>query len=321
METTTPRRTAPTTVGSPSAATIARYVVSGFAMGSADLVPGVSGGTVALVVGIYDRLVGAVRQGARALGRLARADVRGFWSGLLAVEWVFLLPLLAGIGLAIVALAGPLTHLLETQPVVMSAVFAGLVLGSVVIAHDELERRDPEIYGIAGVVAVLAFVLLGLRSASVSDPALPVFAAAGAVAICAMILPGISGSFILLMLGMYAPVLEAVEDREVTVLVVFLAGATVGLGSFSTALHWALAHHRDRVLAALVGLMLGSLRVLWPWPAGDVETHVGETALGAPTDDVVAALVAFVVGAALVVVVGRLGRARDQDAADLLATS
>ena len=290
----------------PGPAAMAGFVAGGFAMGSADLVPGVSGGTVALVLGIYDRLVAAVRQGASALARLARLDLRGFWTHLLAVEWAFLLPLVGGVLTAVVVLAGPLTHLLETQAVVMSAIFAGLVLGSVVVAHDELERRDTEVYGIVAAVAVAAFVLLGLRSAAVSEPSLVVFAAAGAVAICAMILPGVSGSFILLMLGMYAPVLEAVEERQWAVLAVFLAGATLGLGAFSTVLHWALSNHRDRVLAALVGLMLGSLRVLWPWPAGDVETNVGETALGAPTTDVLPALVGFVVATAVVVIVGRL---------------
>ncbi|MCB1260173.1 MAG: DUF368 domain-containing protein, partial [Acidimicrobiales bacterium] len=132
--------------------------------------------------------------------------------------------------------------------------------------------------------AAVTFVVLGLREgtsddvvAQTADPAIWAFFGAGAIAICAMILPGISGSFILVMLGMYGPVLGAVTDRDVVSLGVFLVGAVIGLALFSQALHWALNRHYDTVMAVLIGLMLGSMRVLWPWPDG-----VDSTAIGAP---------------------------------------
>ena len=150
--------------------------------------------------------------------------------------------------------------------------------------------------------AVLTFVLLGLRGgtseesvAQVTDPSLLVFFGAGAVAICAMILPGISGSFLLVTLGMYSAVLSTVNERDLLPLVVFLLGCVTGLALFSQVLHWALEHHYDTVMAALIGLMLGSLRVLWPWPMG-----VESTALGAPEGPVLLPVVLMVVGAVVV---------------------
>lgn len=278
-------------------------VVRGFCMGAADVVPGVSGGTVALVFGIYQRLVEAIRTGSTALGRFARLRWREGLDTLKQVDWLFLVPLLVGIGLAVLSLASVIEHQLEENPLHMAALFLGLVAGSVVVAWQLLGNRDGARLAVLVGVAVVSFVLLGLSGGTseetvsqASNPAVWAFFGAGALAICAMILPGISGSFILVMLGMYGPVLDAVTDRDVASIAVFGIGAVLGLALFSQALHWALNEHYDTVIAALIGLMLGSVRVLWPWPDG-----VDSTELGAPDEDT-AVLVVIAVVAALVVV-------------------
>lgn len=282
-------------------------VAGGAFMGAAEIVPGVSGGTIALVFGIYDRLIGALSDGATSLGRLVRGDLRGGIDGLRAVEWPFVVALLAGMGTAIAVLSGPLHTLLDTQPVALSALFMGLVGGSVVLArrelHGPLSRAD---LVLAVGVAVVTFVGLGLTTGRVTDPTLPLFFVAAAVAICAMVLPGISGSFILLLVGMYEPVLAAASERDVVTLVTFAAGAVVGLGLFASLLHRTLERAHDRTLAILLGLMAGSLRVLWPWPAGS--EGVGDARLGTPVADEVGLAIAMaVVGLAMVVGIAHVG--------------
>lgn len=253
-------------------------VVRGFLMGSADVVPGVSGGTVALVLGIYERLVRSIHAGSAALGLTLRGRLSSARSRLGDVEWGLLVPLLAGMLLAVVSLASLISHLLEEQPQGTAAAFFGLVIGSILIAWRLVEAWDRLRLAATALTALAAFLLLGLRSDAVTDPALVMFLGAGSIAIVAMILPGVSGSFVLLMLGMYHAVLAAVNDRALTSLGVFLMGAVIGLAAFSTVLSRLLRDHHDTVVASLIGLMAGSLRVLWPWPDG-TET----AALAAPT--------------------------------------
>lgn len=290
-------------------------------MGSADIVPGVSGGTVALVFAIYHRLIDAIRTGSSALGRFLRLDLRGGVDLLRRVEWGFLLPLLAGIGLAILTLSHLIERLLEDAPVEMAGLFLGLIAGSVVIAWQLLRVRDGVRLGVLVVVGVLTFVLLGLREGTseeavtqAADPALWAFFGAGALAICAMILPGVSGSFLLVTIGMYGPVLGAVNDRDLVAVGAVALGCVVGLALFSQALHWALNEHYDTVMAALVGLMVGSSRVLWPWPGG-----VDSTALARPSEPVVVpvllALGGFVVVIGVNEVAKRLERRSTEDEA------
>ena len=278
------------------------HVLRGFLMGSADVVPGVSGGTIALVLGIYERLVRNIRIGAGALASIVRLRGREALGRARTVEWSFLLPLLAGIALAIVSLAALITHFLEEEPIGTAALFFGLVAGSIVIAWPLVSRWDPPRIAWGVVVAVAAFALLGLRSGEVVDPGLHLFFGAGAIAIVAMILPGISGSFILLMLGMYEATIGAVDDRDAVVLVVFLAGAVIGLALFSTLLDRLLRDHRDTVMAALIGLMAGSLRVLWPWPDGTETTE-----MAAPTEPLIPVLLALA-GFAFVAALGIFAR-------------
>jgi len=276
--------------------------VRGFVMGSADIVPGVSGGTVALVFGIYRRLIDAIRHGSSALGRFLKGDIKGGMALLREVEWGFLIPLLAGIGTAVLALSHLIETLLAENPVEMAGLFMGLVVGSVVIAWGLLQRRDLRSVAYLLVTAVVVFLLMGITSGTseeavsqLSQPALWAFFGAGAIAICAMILPGISGSFLLVTMGMYGAVLSAVNDRDLPAVAVFLLGCIIGLALFSQVLHWALSEHYDTVMAVLIGLMIGSLRVLWPWPAG-----VDSTALGAPSDPLAVPLALAVGGFVLV---------------------
>lgn len=278
-------------------------VARGFAMGAADIVPGVSGGTIALVVGIYERLIASVSAGSAGLAALFKGDLNAFKGWMRKVEWAFLVPLLLGILTAVFTLAHLIETLLHDEPVIMASLFVGLVAGSMVVAWRMIRSQASLHIAVALGVGAAVFILLGLRSGTtedtvqqIADPALWAFFGAGAVAICAMILPGISGSFILIMLGMYGPVLAAVTDLDIGVLITFSIGAVLGLALFSQFLNWALNTHHDVVLASLVGLMGGSLRVLWPWPLG-----VDSTDLGMPDSDVTWAVVMAIVGFVVVV--------------------
>ncbi|NNE73688.1 MAG: DUF368 domain-containing protein [Acidimicrobiales bacterium] len=284
-------------------------LIRGFVMGAADVVPGVSGGTVALVLGIYERWIGAIKDGAHALGRLVKGDVSGFIERMKAIDWAFLIPLIAGVGIAFAGLAGPIETALKDYPEEMAGLFLGLIVASIWIAWKLVGRKDPARIAITVGVGIALFYLLGFSSAPAADPSKLAFFGAGAVAICAMVLPGISGSFILLMLGMYAAVLGVVHDRAVDDIAVFGVGAVLGLSLFSSVLSWLLEHHRDTVMAALVGLMLGSIRVLWPWPNGvgiisdDAEEAVVGTGLDWPSGSEFWWPTVLAVGAALVVIV------------------
>jgi len=242
--------------------------VRGFFMGAADIVPGVSGGTVALVFGIYERFLGAIRTGAGALGSLAKGDIKSFFSKLMDVDWMFFIPLVVGIGVAFGGLSGVIEGLLHDHPEIMAGLFFGLVLGSIWVAWRLLKDRTTQNLVLMLAVGAVMFVLLGFSSGPVSSPPLWAYFGAGAIAICAMILPGISGSFLLLMMGMYAALLGAVHDRDLIPVIIFLIGATIGLAIFSTFLGKLLDKAHDTVIAVLIGLMIGSLRVLWPWPHG-----------------------------------------------------
>ncbi len=287
---------------------LAPVLAGGFLMGSADIVPGVSGGTVALLLGIYERLLRNIRAGAAAIGHLGRGHLGNVVPALQRVEWAWLIALLTGVVSAFAVLAGTIEHHLEVNPVPTAGLFGGLVLGSIVIATGDVRRWDPTAVTLAAGSAVAAFVLLGLRSAQVTDPGPLVFLLAGAFAICAMILPGVSGSFLLLTVGMYEPVLDAADARDLLPLLAFAVGAGIGLGSFSTVLTWALERWHDWLLAVLVGLMAGSMRVLWPWPAGP--DGVGDTRLGAPDGDIALTAGLAATGLVAVVAIARIARAR-----------
>lgn len=296
-------------------AKIGSQLVRGFLMGAADVVPGVSGGTIALILGIYEKLIDQVRAGAKALGTLAKGDLKGFWRRVMSLDFVFLIPLGIGVLLAVGGLASVLETQLEENPEEMAGLFFGLVAASVMIGWDLIGKRTSNHLAIVIVVAVAIFFLLGFQSGPIADPSPGVFVGAGAVAICAMILPGISGSFILLMIGMYAAVIGAVDDRAFGDVALVGIGAIIGLALFSTGLGWLLDNHGDTVMAAMVGLMLGSLRVLWPWPNGvgviseDESEVIDGTGLEWPAGDEILGPVALaVVGFLVVMALSRIGK-------------
>lgn len=255
-------------------------------MGASDVVPGVSGGTVALILGIYNGLIHNIGIGSKALGRLLRGDIAGFTDRLRSVDWLFLIPLLAGIGAAVAVLASVIESALRDYPEAMAGLFFGLVIGSIFVAKALLKSPTAQHAGTAVAVGLVTFFLLGFQSGPVADPGPAFLIGAGALAICAMILPGISGSFILLMIGMYAAVLDAVDERHFAEIALVGIGAIIGLALFSSGLNYVLEHHHDIVMSGLIGLMLGSLRVLWPWPNGvgiiDHDETISGTGLGLP---------------------------------------
>ena len=270
-------------------------------MGAADVVPGVSGGTVALLLGIYDRLVGQIAQLSAAAAQVLRGRVRVGLAAARRADWGFLVALLVGIAVAVVGLVEVVRWLIDEQPVGLSAAFFGLVAMTVVTTRREVSRWRGGLVVVAAAVTVAVFVLLGVRAGSVADPSAVVIVGAGALAICAMILPGISGAFVLLLLGLYDPITEAVSERELGTVVLFGLGAVLGLAVFSRLLQRLLERWRDAMVAVLMGLMAGSLRVLWPWPVGDADSGgFGNAALGAPPASDLAVAVAAAAAAAAV---------------------
>ena len=288
--------------GNRTARRTAGLVARGLAIGAADLVPGVSGGTVALVTGIYGRLVASIGAAASGVGRLVTGNPAGAVQAFRRIDWRFLIPVVAGAGASVAALARVVEGLLRDHPVRTAAMFFGLIAGAIVVAWWLI--RTPRVVhaAMAAIIGAGAFVLFGLRGAAVNDPRWHVFAAAGALAICAFILPGVSGSFLLLAIGMYQHVLGAVTDLQAGPLLSFAAGAAAGLGGFSKLLEWLLERYHDLVVAAMVGLMIGSFRILWPWPNGlGDEDGAGATILGAPGPDIVVP-VALAAGSMILVV-------------------
>ena len=277
------------------------YVI-GFLMGSADVVPGVSGGTIALVTGIYERLLASIRSGSSALGSLIKADLPATKRNLRDVEWVFLILILWGILTAVLSLAHFIAVQLEENPVILAAAFFGLVVGSIAVAIRMIRQPAMSHLWVGLAVGGALFAILGMGSGMVREsPGLFAYFVSAALAICAMILPGISGSLILVLIGMYDSVLGAVNDRDFAAVGVFILGATVGLAFFSQILVVALRRWHDLVLAGLIGLMAGSLRVVWPWPDG-----VQGAGLGAPEGDLLIVLLAAVAGFGVVLGVAQL---------------
>ncbi|MCB0877400.1 MAG: DUF368 domain-containing protein [Thermoleophilia bacterium] len=275
-------------------------------MGSADLVPGVSGGTMALVTGIYERLVASVRGFTGLPVRIVRGDTAALRRD---VEWLLLVPVLLGMGTAIVVGAGFIPGLIDAHPEPMYGLFLGMIVATIPIPWLRIRSRGAASWLRAGAAAIVAFVLAGLPAGNVDDPALLLVFGSAAIAICAMVLPGVSGSYLLLVLGMYEVTLDAVHARELDYVVVFGLGALVGLAVFSRVLGWLLEHRHDATMAALVGLMVGSTRALWPWQGGGDERtlHAPSGAAG----DIMLVLGAFVVGLVVVSLLARLERRRE----------
>lgn len=234
----------------------------GMAMGAADVVPGVSGGTIAFISGIYDELLDSLRQlTPAALGVWRREGFVRFWQH---VNGSFLVVLFGGVLFSIFSLANLVDYALQHHPLLVWGFFFGLILASVVYIARQLPLRRLPVW-----VALAIGTLVALGISQIKPAQLPgdwwVMFFAGSIAICAMILPGVSGSFLLLMMGAYPVFLQAISEFDWLILSSFFGGCLVGLLSFSHLLSWLLHHYRALTLATLTGFLIGSLNIVWPW--------------------------------------------------------
>ena len=270
--------------------------IRGGLIGVAEVIPGVSGGTIALIVGVYETLIDGAGHLARGVANFVVDIPRGRGvsrarTHFSRVKWGVILPLGGGMLVAIVLAAALLAPLIDTHPEATKAVFAGLIVASLIVpirmAGLPWRFRDVTL---AVAAAILTFSLMGFAPLAPSDPSLFLVAVAAAFAICALVLPGVSGSFLLLTVGMYAPTLQAVNDRNLAYLGAFAVGALLGLGFFVSGLQWLLAKHHRVTLVIMTGLMAGSLRALWPW-------QNEQNVLLVPSQNVGAMIGLFVAGA------------------------
>ena len=258
-----------------------RYIVlalKGCAMGMADVVPGVSGGTIAFISGIYEELLDSIRSvEATALRLLLRFRLAEFWRH---INGRFLLPVLLGIAVAIFSLARLMTYLLTNHPIAIWSFFFGLIVASALLVARQIGRWDWRTL-LAFVVGAVAAWWITVATPAETPNDWWFVMLSGAIAICAMILPGISGAFILLLLGKYQYIMHAVGEFNIPVIVVFVIGAAAGIISFSHLLSWLLKHWHDVTVAVLMGFMVGSLNKVWPWKE-TVETYLDSHGVAQP---------------------------------------
>ncbi len=236
--------------------------LKGMGMGAADVVPGVSGGTIAFITGIYEELINSIKSVNPATLRvLLKGDIAGWWK---AINGTFLVSLFGGILLSVLSLVKVLSWLLTNYEVLVWSFFFGLIVASAfIVARKVRQWTAPPIAALLVGAAIALYISLA-TPAQTPDGLWFIFLS-GAIAICAMILPGISGSFILLLLRKYAFILEAARDLDIKVLLVFMAGCVAGLLSFARLLSWMFKRFHDLTIALLTGFMLGSLNMVWPW--------------------------------------------------------
>lgn len=262
----------------PTVGGIIYNAVRGGLIGLAELVPGVSGGTIALITGVYERVLDSGNHLISAVKALVVGPDRrkGFVAQCKRVDWWLLIPMLIGMAAMVLSLAGVMAAFVTNTPTLSRGLFMGMVAASVVVPLLMIDRRAVRrerlwVYALVFVgIAVAAFLLTSSGAgAEVQQPPLWMVFCAAAVAVCALALPGVSGSFFLLVLGLYAPTLHAIHTRDLGYIAVFGIGALTGLALFIRALHWLLEHHHTATMVAMSGLLLGSLRALWPWQGSD----------------------------------------------------
>lgn len=263
-------------------------------MGSADIVPGVSGGTIALITGIYAHLVEAIsniRFG--FIKPLLKGDFKGFISGIREeIDFKFFIPLVLGIGVAFLTLAKVVTYCMDVHTALTYSFFLGLIIASAVILFRKLNKINLKNILFALIGAVLTFIFVSLNPIA-ANHSLPILFLSGMIAICAMILPGISGSFLLLLLGQYKYMLNALHQLHFTEIIVFVVGALIGILGFSKILNYLLKNHEEVTMAFLIGVMLGSLKV----PGVEVANAVGLNFAG-----LLPCLIVAVIGFALIII-------------------
>lgn len=236
--------------------------IRGVLMGSADIVPGVSGGTIALITGIYAHLVEAISKIRFGfLKPLLKGDINGFITQMFEeIDFKFFIPLVLGIGIAFLTLAKVVTFCMDNYPAWTYSFFLGLIIASAVILFKKLHEVNLKNLVFALIGAVLTYVFVSLNPIA-ANHSLPILFISGMIAICAMILPGISGSFLLLLLGQYEYMLNALHQLHLSEIIVFVVGALIGILGFSKILNYLLKNHEEVTMAFLIGVMLGSLRV------------------------------------------------------------
>ena len=237
--------------------------LKGMAMGAADVVPGVSGGTIAFISGIYEELLASISNVNFELLKTLKSDgIKAAWK---QVNGSFLLALFIGIFISIISLAKTIKWLLENEPILLWSFFFGLVLASIIYIGKQISKWNTKAIIILIIGAFVAYYITTLNPLVTENSSLLFMFLAGSIAICAMILPGISGAFIMVLLGAYKPILSALNDRDYkTVATVFL-GAIVGLLVFSKILKWMFTNYKNYTLAILTGFIVGSLNKIWPW--------------------------------------------------------
>ncbi len=237
--------------------------LKGIAMGAADVVPGVSGGTIAFISGIYEELLTAISSVNLALIKeLKTKGIAYVWK---KINGSFLLALLVGIFTSVVSLSKGLSWLLKHQPVLLWSFFFGLVVASIFYIAKQIEKWNVKSIILIVIATILAYYISDSEPLVTSESSYFYLFFSGALAICAMILPGISGAFILVLLGAYEPVLNAIHQRNIPVILVVGAGAIVGLLTFSKVLKWLFVHYKNGTLVFLLGFIIGSLNKIWPW--------------------------------------------------------
>lgn len=246
--------------------------LKGMAMGAADVVPGVSGGTIAFIVGIYDELIDSIKSiNGNSIKLLFTGKLKAFWK---AINGNFLLSVILGVAISVFSLARFITWLLQEHPILVWAFFFGLVLASTWFVSKDIKEWNIKTVSSFIVGAAVAYYITVATPAETPSSLLFIFLC-GVIAICAMILPGISGSFILVLLGKYFYIMQAVKDFNLLILLVFGTGAFIGITSFSRVLSFALKNFRNTTLALLTGFMLGSLNKVWPWKEKITSTVAG----------------------------------------------
>lgn len=240
----------------------ALLVAKGMGMGAADVVPGVSGGTIAFISGIYEEFINSLKSlDHKALRTLIKEGPKAFWK---KINGSFLLSVFGGIGISVLSLVKLIHYLLENQPVMIWSFFFGLIIASAwVVSRKVTQWNFANVLFLLGGIAIAYFITQGTPAETPND--LWFIFVSGAIAICAMMLPGISGSFILLLLKKYETIIEAVKDLDLAIIFTFMLGCATGLVSFSHLLSWMFRKFHNATVALLTGFMLGSLEVVWPW--------------------------------------------------------
>jgi putative membrane protein len=235
----------------------------GIAMGAADVVPGVSGGTIAFISGIYEELLVSISNiNLKTISILKQEGFKGAWN---SINGNFLATLLAGIGVSVITLAKGISYLLDTEPILLWSFFFGLVVASVIFIGKQITQWNFKTILAIVIGTILAYNITILEPLVTNESSLFFYFISGALAICAMILPGISGSFILVLLGSYKMILEAIHSRDLKLIFTVGLGVIVGLLSFSKVLKWLFFNYKNLTLAALTGFIIGSLNKIWPW--------------------------------------------------------